>query len=95
MSGDLKFGMFVESHDIGTRYVYRLVDLERAQNFEVGFIVAHDALALSYIDPRPYEDERCMFNLWEGLKRNSPGTFLDARNRGWIAASAQHKGVSK
>ncbi len=94
MSGDLKFGMWVEPIDIGTRYVYRLVDLERGQNFEVAFIIDKHAFAFSYIDPRPYEDERCIFNLWEGLKRNSPGTFLDARNRGWVTAT-QRQGVDK
>jgi hypothetical protein len=83
----MKFGMFVEPVDIGTRYVYRLVDLERGQQFEVAFIIESDHLAFSYIDPRPHEDARCMHNLWEGLRRSSPGTFLAARSAGWVTPS--------
>lgn len=91
----LRFGMFVEPCDIGTRYCYRLVDLERGQSFEVGFIIPKDTLPLSYIDPRPSEDARCMHNLWEGLKRNSPGTFLAARNAGWINPASPDGGAER
>jgi hypothetical protein len=85
----IKFAMFVEPRDIGIRYCYRLIDAERDYKAEIAFIIAHDALPLSYIDPRPYEDARAMHAMWEHTRRDSPGTFLDARNMGWFVEAGR------
>lgn len=77
----------LESRFGGSRYEYAVIDRERGQQFAVGYEISKEELQSSYVDPRSLRDARLVRDLWRRIKEESPGTFLDARARGWVTQS--------
>lgn len=66
------------------RYVYVVIDREREEQFEVGFELTRAQIRESVIDLRAHWARTAERNLWLGVKRESPGTYLDAVAVGWV-----------
>lgn len=76
----IRYLCYVDKTPFGPRYSYAVSDVERGIVFEIGFT----ASSVIREDMRPNEDARCVRDLWRHIKRESPGTFLDAKAMGFV-----------
>ena len=75
---------FAPSHFGGGHYEYVVNDRDRDVRFSIGFETMTPIDGASYVDERRAHARQCERDLWRGVKRESPGTYLDAKAMGWV-----------
>ncbi len=69
------------------RFELVVIDRKRNAQFMIGFTIDRACASLFVLGPRRYLEtmhDGCEARMWRAIKRESPGTFLDARARGWV-----------
>lgn len=87
----MKYACYLVDERFGRLYEYAVLDRERRLKFALSFQVPPAVEKHAVIDVRARMAEFYERKLWAGIKIESPGTYLDAKARGWLPW-ADHSG---
>jgi hypothetical protein len=74
--------------DQAPRYMLEVRDYDRSAKGEVFAVYFEPPFdARTHIDLRAAQHDRAEYELWSGIKMASPGTYLEAKDRGWVPES--------